>query len=252
MGQAKIISGGTDGYYRVELIKDIADTTARLAEVNESLSMIAGKIAQAQSDYLTAVAALENALDVLDDAISAMTDDVSDVLQATETANTARADAGAKLRTWNSLKMEQVSLDKEKTRLEAMVAPEQMDVYCADLTEDLSTGTTVGTLEINGNGSDVHIRPGGSASGALGKIKPAGDGSAAGAVFNLALFPWWQKFLPTYRAGVITATTATKASENSPFEVTVNVTLDAALSSQQGIDINQAATLQNVPAVYMN
>jgi hypothetical protein len=55
--------------------------------------------------------------------------------------------------------------------------------------------------------------------------------------------PGWQKWKPTFRVGEVTSLD-TDAD-------TANVTLDDALSFDQGFDVNQEATLEDVPVEYM-
>jgi hypothetical protein len=62
--------------------------------------------------------------------------------------------------------------------------------------------------------------------------------------FNAAILPGWQKFFPTYRLGVIT-NIDTAADE-------ADVLLDDALSSAQGLNINQADVLRDVPIEYLD
>jgi len=254
MGKAKIVSGGPSGKYRIEIIKSIAHSVARLKVVNESLAEIAKKIIETEANYWAALAALEKATKDLESAIEKLVDDTKEAVKATEDAAKAKADVASKLRLWNKLKMERVSLEKEKKYLEAVIAPEQIDAYCADLTENLSVNEVVGTAEIDGKRGDIHILPGGKTAGALGLLKPAGDGSAAGAVFNLTMFAWWQKFKPTFRAGRVTATRVSKNSSGGKLNVFCNVTLDEAITPalSSNININQAAKLENVPAFYMH
>ena len=62
--------------------------------------------------------------------------------------------------------------------------------------------------------------------------------------WNAAVLPGWQKWKPTYRLGTITALDV-EADTSS-------VTLDAAYSSAQGLNVNQATSLTAVPVVYMS
>lgn len=67
--------------------------------------------------------------------------------------------------------------------------------------------------------------------------------SPAQAFFNAAIFPGWQKYLPTYRWGTITS--LDKISD------TATVALAEAKSQAQSLNVNQASTLANIPVVYM-
>lgn len=61
---------------------------------------------------------------------------------------------------------------------------------------------------------------------------------------NRAIMPGWQRFMPTYRWGTITA--LDKDAD------TCSVSLASATSSQQSLNINQVSSLSNIPVVYMN
>lgn len=67
--------------------------------------------------------------------------------------------------------------------------------------------------------------------------------SPAQAYFNAAIFPGWQKWMPTYRWG-----TASNVNETAN---TMDVTLGAATSSAQRLNVNKESSLSNVPVVYM-
>jgi hypothetical protein len=67
--------------------------------------------------------------------------------------------------------------------------------------------------------------------------------SPAQAYFNAAIFPGWQKFLPTYRWGI--------ASDVDDDANVMTVTLGPATSRAQGLDVNAAQVLHRVPITYM-
>lgn len=67
--------------------------------------------------------------------------------------------------------------------------------------------------------------------------------SPAQTFFNAAIFPGWQKWMPTYRWGV-----ASNINETSN---TMDVTLNPAYSSAQGLNVNEKSLLTNVPVKYM-
>jgi hypothetical protein len=98
----------------------------------------------------------------------------------------------------------------------------------------------------------VNIQPGFNGNAVYnqtrdGKLQP-GLASLENAVFyNYALLPGWQKWMPTYRYGTITAISGDNC----------DVTLEAAVSSVldkngNGLDINAVTTLSNVPIDYMD
>lgn len=89
-------------------------------------------------------------------------------------------------------------------------------------------------------------------SGKLAKDVPdPGDGylqerellSPAQTFFNAAIFPAWQKWLPTYRWGV--------ASDVDDDANTMTVSLEPAVSTAQGLSVDVAQVLYRVPITYM-
>ena len=67
--------------------------------------------------------------------------------------------------------------------------------------------------------------------------------SPAQTYFNAAIFPGWQKWMPTYRWG-----TASNVNETAN---TMDVTLGSATSTAQRLNVNKESSLSNVPVVYM-
>ena len=149
------------------------------------------------------------------------------------------------------LKLAMASLLKQKEYLLKIPPDPTVSAWCADYTGDLSG--TVGTIEINGDpGAGVNIRPGYADDAAH---DPDRDGQSMNiramtpeqAFYNLAMMPGWQKWRPTYRAGVITEISGD----------TCNVTLDAANSSLASngtgpLNINQGTYLADVDIEYMD
>jgi signal peptidase I len=150
---------------------------------------------------------------------------------------TAQANVNKKQTEINLLGLELVSINKRLEEIETALAVESRTVWCVDYSTAL-TGS-VGTIEINGEADAINIMPGG-ATGA-GLLQHPLAMTPSGVFVNSAKLPAWQKWMPTYRAGVITSISGN----------TCNVALDAALSSAQSIDINQAIVLANVPIEYM-
>ena len=139
-----------------------------------------------------------------------------------------------------------LELQKSKTRLEAIKKPPvAQSAWCADFSEGLAIDAEVSTLEVNGDGVAI-IKPsyGGNAFsfGADGQTQPVLSSGPSAVFLNWAIYPGWQKYKPTFRAGVIDLMVGDLA----------DITLDAALSSVQNLDINQTATLLNVPIDYMD
>jgi len=198
MGKGTIISGGTDGWYQVE--------------VNFFRDKINGEIA-----------ALEVRIDVLTERIASLPD------------GTER----------DVVKLQRNGLEKRKDFLENNIpADETISAWCADFSEEL-TGN-VGTVEVPGERGTVLIQPGhgGNATYSTardGQLLPVTGASFEQYFYNLAMLPGWQKWKPTFRFGVIDSRDGDHA----------DVTLEAAASSQQSLDVNQTTSLSAVPIEYM-
>lgn len=138
------------------------------------------------------------------------------------------------------------AMEKRKALLEGddTINDPIIDVWCADLTEDL-TGE-VGTIEIPGERKAVNIQPGYNGNALFnpsrdGQLQPAIAGTPAGTFYNLAMFPGWQKWMPTYRFGTITSIDGD----------TCDVNLEPAFSSQKNMSVNDKVALFDVPIEYM-
>jgi len=144
-----------------------------------------------------------------------------------------------------------LSCEKKKAYLEnPSHVPDDptLDAWCADLTEDLSG--EVGTIEVPGERGTVLIQPGEGGNAVYdanrdGQLQPAvGSRSAPATFYNLAMLPGWQKFKPTYRYGTI--------SNIDTVLDTCDVALEAAISSQQDLGVNQGTTLTGISVDYMS
>jgi hypothetical protein len=123
------------------------------------------------------------------------------------------------------------------------VRTETVSGWSADLTEDASG--LVATVEIPGENALVLVAPAAPAPTAADGVLTAREVQSPEQVFwNAAVLPGWQKWKPTYRLGTITALDVEAD--------TASVTLDAAYSSAQGLNVNQATSLTAVPVVYMS
>ncbi len=123
----------------------------------------------------------------------------------------------------------------------------EMSAWCADLTEDLS-----GKSEQSKSADS--LKPARCLSAQVmtaGRtLTPGRDGqlmhvmimSPAQAVLNFIQMPGWQKWMPTYRAGEITAID----------DDTCSVSIDTVLSCHQGLDVTGETELTDVPIEYMN
>lgn len=146
----------------------------------------------------------------------------------------------------NMLKAQLLGVVKRISYL-GTAAPEDtpISVWCADLTEDLSGD--VGLVEVPGQTQFFNIVPGyeGAATYDInthGFLMPTVGLTSAQAYANLGLLPAWQKWRPTFRYAIITALDAGICS----------VDLEAATSTQQGLDVNQGTSLSGVRISYMD
>jgi len=145
----------------------------------------------------------------------------------------------------NIYKLQIKSCEKQLEYYDNYVPEDEIkQAWCADLTEDLSG--TVGTIEVPGEVGIIQIKPGFTDRAVYvqatdGQLAPTAAMSAAGAFYNIAMLPGWQKWKPTYRYATIDSISGDKA----------DITLELAHSSQQDLYINQADTLTNVPIEYM-
>jgi predicted transglutaminase-like cysteine proteinase len=113
-----------------------------------------------------------------------------------------------------------------------MPADPTVEAWCADLTEDLSYGTVVGTIEIPGEQVTMLVRPaynGRSIYSAArdGQLMPSIAGAPHQVLFNWMLLPGWQRHKPIYRIGTVSAI---DYDAN-----TCTVCLEPAFSSQQNL-----------------
>lgn len=221
MGQGRIVSGGPTGLYNIEVLYEISKITARITIITDRLLKLPPIITQAE----TAVAVAEAALAAAEAAMY-----TGDPKAAIAAVNKALAAYQDKKKILNNLKLEMTSLEKEKKLLEA-IKPSipRANVWCADLTENLTAGKNVGTIEINGEGGGrMLIMPAGVTG--MGKLQPTQASTPAGVFYNWAIMACWQKYKPTYRIGEIKAFNGTDKC---------SVCIEAAHSSISGLNINQ-------------
>ena len=256
MGKGRIVSGGTDGLYTVELLHnreridaEIAFLTAKLAELQDELDALEtereGLVAERNAiatDIDTAVANAEEG-------------EIPDV----EALLVELAQVSAKIQQQDvriaMIRGRMLEARKRKEMLEAIPADPQQQAWCADFTEDL-TGE-VGTVELPGEAvvgqfatwRRVIIRPGfeGRAD-----YLPARDGQlfhregqvGYQAYFNAAILPGWQKWKPLHRIGLVSTI------DREANTCTLNIRSED--SSANNLQIDQSLTLSNVPFEYMD
>lgn len=234
MGQATINSGGPTGLYNVKISKYTGNASARQAAIASRLSALVGLISTATANVNAALSDLASAQNALDAAIAAMVDETTRKAVTDATANVIdKQQAVTRARmVYAGLVAEQQSIQKEQVRLTTAMGDESLAAWCADLTENLAVGATVGTAEINGEDGQIIILPGGSTTNALGKLQPTAVATSAGVFYNKAILPAWQKWKPTYRIGTIISIDYTSSK--------CDVGITSQYSEEQGLPINQA------------
>lgn len=252
MGVCKILGGGADGRYQIELDFGSAQKAALLAAINAAINKNALDILQAEAKVAEAEAEEQAMFGVLTDLITAITTGTAE-----EAANAAieypkRAEEAAQLRARNAsvrytlsrLTVARKSLSEYLAQFTTFSATTTRDAWCADLTTNRAAGSYVATMEIKGEPDLVVIAPGARAwNAADGQMLGREMMSPWQVFWNAAVLPGWQKWKPTYRWGTIT-TIDYDAN-------TCSVALADALSSAQRLGVNQVSTIDNVPISYM-
>jgi hypothetical protein len=147
----------------------------------------------------------------------------------------------------NTLTLQKKALEARIAYLNsAMPADPVLPAWCADLTKDLSG--EVATIEVPGERGALLIRPGYADQAAYngprdGQLNPAINQTPEQCFYNLAMLPGWQKWMPAYRFGEITA--IDKVAD------TCSVLLEDIKSSQQLLGINKVTSLSDIPVEYM-
>lgn len=255
MGFAQIIGGGTDGRYTIRL--DWGDER-RLELVNaatQAVALATEKVLQAQADV--------NAADAREAALRVLLAEQFDILAAiAPTAEGAFNEVARKAydlflqqlykeisrnsETRGKLFTAKAVLRQAKERLAAWTALQTLETrqaWCADFNE--TAGGYVPTIEIPGESGLVLLAPGARPWAPSDGVMQARELMSPEQVFfNAAILPGWQIDKPTYRWGTLTAI---DWDAN-----TGSVTLGAARSSAQGLDVNRRATLTRVPFLYMD
>jgi uncharacterized small protein (DUF1192 family) len=247
VGRATIQSEGGAGRYTISLDYGTAEINAEIAVLNTRIAELDADIAQLEAKMASEQSAVNALWAALDAAIAVYKDDRTDEnRQAIDDASTAALEGSATYRAAKEAladrKLRRSQLATEKSTLASEVLTETRSAWCVDYTEQ-ATGA-VATIELNGEGPEVLLAP--SAPAPVtgdGVMKDRLAMSGAATFLNAAILPGWQKYSPTFRAGVITALDR----END----TCSVRLEAAASSAQSLDINQASNLTDVPIEYM-
>lgn len=133
------------------------------------------------------------------------------------------------------------NLERKRERLERTPGTRDLQAWCPDRTDYLDPGDPIATLEVPNEPQDVLVAPGGATAQDSGDLMRTDFQVSYQAYYNAAILPGWQKTMPTYRFGTITAM-------NEDFTCNLNVTL--AVSKAQGLSVSREDALQNVPILY--
>lgn len=256
MGRATIVSGGTDGRYTIDLDYGVAQRDARVAKLTATINELEdrklwqqgqvdgfqGGLESLQPEFDALVheyVALANAVPQNRAAMDAKKTQIdkktAEIIKQQAWLDSAKADLGM-----TEARIKAATL--ERGAIQTAEVSEQRQAWCADLTET-ATGP-VATLEIPGESALILIQPGAPEPTAIhGALAAREIQSPEQVYWNAAVLPGWQKFLPTYRWGTITA--LNQSTDKCDLE------LAPAQSSAQQLNVNPTATLQNVTIRYM-
>lgn len=247
MGKGTIISGGTDGLYSVKLNLDRAKIMAMITRLDSEISVIDLKLTALET-AITAKRSEINSLNINIAYYASLSNIYKDELIAASKSMSEKVNELATLLQQRNVFI----LQKKALQLRIVYLSQHtptdptISAWCADLSEDL-TGE-IGTIEVPGERGIVLIHPGYSnaaeyAAARDGKLFPAISQTPEQCCYNLAMLPGWQKWMPTYRFGIIDTL--------DQVHNLCDVTLEAATSSAQDLNINSVETLTGVPVEYM-
>jgi len=260
MGRATILSGGADGLYMARLDFGVTERDARVVALTTRIGELTAQIAAWQetldafkvAEEAPAAAAVDAA--IAEYVAAAAAGASSDVLKIKAAAHGKALQALFDVRAryallalqLNDMTLDRAQAQRDRAALETFVLEQERLVWCADVTED-ATGDRA-TIEIPGEyGNDERmlvIAPGAPVPTAdHGQLVAREMQSGPQAYFNAAILPGWQRHMPTYRAGTLTAVNRVAN--------TADVDLDDMRSSAQALNINAAPTLSGVPIEYM-
>jgi len=151
-----------------------------------------------------------------------------------------------------ALKLQKTALEKRRYEIQHILDTQDRTetIWCADYSDELTAGVEVGLIEIAGSPEKSPppvIYPQAKDAGSYtadrdGAIVNVKVQTAAQAVYNWAMLPGWQKWVPSYRLATVTEVG----------DETLDVTLLACTSPAQNIDVNQTSSLSAVPVEYMS
>lgn len=253
MGRGTINTELGDGEYTIDvdygtlvLEERISQIDARLAEISDIIDNIDTALTEKNVVFLAAKQTLDDAINFYRTALMVDPEGAADEKAAVDLATTGFFDVRGEYEVLARLKkqyeIEQLNLQERKGYLEAFDLSDTIQVWCADYT--LQASGNVSTIEVPGEPATTLISPGAQVPvDADGLVTARVAQQSYQSYWNLGALPAWQKYLPTYRFGTLTFI---DREAN-----TGNVTLEAATSTAQNLDINQTDTLEDVTFNYL-
>lgn len=240
VGRARITSEQGEGLYSIELDFGSTEINAKIAAIQARIDELINQLVEAEAGLAQAQQDVRAFWESVSIAIQFFRNN-PDSETALDTINERTAIALEQqnvVRAWErevaDRKLEKSQLETEKQTLESEAVVFTGQAWCADYTLE-ATGD-VATIEINGETNQILIAPGAEEpDNADGEVRDVLSVSGATAYLNAAILPGWQKFSPTFRVGSLTA--IDRASNRG------TVSLDAAESSAQSLNINQSASV---------
>ncbi len=250
MGKASIVSNIGEGQYSVQVVYERSQLDERIASIESQISSADAEISQFSNDLVT----LEAELQTLQDALSALfgsgTASVSDAYSQKMKVISKSWDVSKKRLQIFVSTAKRLSLQKRLARYQSFLLNSSViNAWCADYSRNLSGD--VGTIEPYGeyDSSRTVIRPGYSDNAAWdggrdGQLQYFGGVGAATAFYNLAMRPGWQRWLPIYRVGTITAI--------DTIANTCSVAIESHTATSKNLDVSGDAIIHDVPVTYMD
>jgi hypothetical protein len=244
MGKGTIVGGGAAGLYSVQANLNTSNVAADISRMQDAITACNAIIA-ATNNQITAKQAEISALEAQ---ITSMLSQ-ADKITISKNLVTKQNELYVLLTTKNAFELQKKGLQLRIEILQTTGAVQDpvMSAWCADLTENL-TGI-VSTIEVPGEIGTVLIRPGYTDRAVYnrtqeGQLYPAVGQDPAQCFYNWAMLPGWQKWMPKYRFGTITSIDYNTDK--------CDVTVEAAKSSAQDIDVNSATFFNDIPIEYMS
>ena len=259
MGKGRIVSGGTDGLYNVELLHNRERITAELQYLSEQIAQLDAELEALDTERDGLVAERNAIASEIDAAVAAAEEgeipDVEALLVELAQASADVQSIDARIAITNGRRLQ---ARKREQMLQAVPADPVQQAWCADFSENL-TGE-LGTVEVPAEGvvgefatwRRVIVRPGFAGRATYSAARDGQMVHREGQVgyqayFNAAILPGVQRWRPQYRIGVIT--------DIDSATDTCSLTIQAEDSSAQALIIDPPDlqyTRTGVPIEYMD